>query len=85
MDVRLLGPLEVDFGERVTIEAPKQRGVLETLAIFADTVVSPATLIEAIWGDASPRTAGASLPSHVVRLRQLLPEGRSRRTVRAID
>ncbi len=75
MDVRLLGQLEVDDGERVRIEAPKQRAVLEALAIFADVDVSPDTLIDAIWGDSPPPTAGKSLHSHVSRLRSVLPEG----------
>ncbi len=73
--MRLLGQLEVDDGERVRIEAPKQRAVLEALAIFADSDVQPDTLIDAIWGDSPPPTAGKSLHSHVSRLRRVLPEG----------
>ena len=75
MDVRLLGPLEVDEGERVQIEAPKQRAVLEVLAIFADADVASSTLIDAMWGDSPPPTAAKSLHSHVSRLRGVLPEG----------
>lgn len=71
----MLGPLEVDVGERVKIEAPKQRAVLETLAIFADADVATSTLIDAVWGDSPPPTAAASLQSHVSRLRRLLPTG----------
>ena len=71
----MLGQLEVADGERVRIEAPKQRAVLEALAIFADADVPPDTLIDAIWGDSPPPTAGKSLHSHVSRLRSLLPAG----------
>ena len=71
----MLGQLEVADGERVRIEAPKQRAVLEALAIFADADVPPDTLIDAIWGESPPPTAGKSLHSHVSRLRSLLPAG----------
>ena len=75
VDVRMLGRLRVDDGVPVRIEAPKQRALFEVLAAFADSDVSPDTLIDAIWGDAPPPTAAKSLHSHVSRLRSVLPDG----------
>lgn len=76
MEVRLLGSLEVVVeGAPVEIEAPKERAVLEVLALRSGEVVPSAALIDALWGEDPPPSAPKSLHSHVSRLRQALPEG----------
>lgn len=76
LEFRLLGPLEVREGERVvTLPRQKQRALLAALAIRAGQSVSSERLIEDLWGDDPPRTAGASLQNVVSQLRRLLGDG----------
>lgn len=76
MEVRILGPLEVR-GESGPILAttPKERAVLEVLALRGGDVVPTEVLIDALWGFEPPRSAPKSLQSHVSRLRRVLPAG----------
>ena len=76
MRVRILGPLEVegDSGP-VQIDSPKERALLETLALRCPDVVPTDALVLALWGEDPPATAAKSLQSHVSRLRSSLPEG----------
>ncbi|GAA3252570.1 AfsR/SARP family transcriptional regulator [Nonomuraea helvata] len=72
MDVRLLGPVEVTFGDRyVPLGPPQRRAVLAALAIDADRPVSLRTLLERVWDD-PPDRATDSLYAHIARLRQAL-------------
>ena len=76
MEVRILGPLEVEEdGESIPIGSPKERAVLEVLALRAGDTVGTETLIDALWGFEPPRSAANSLQSHVSRLRRTLPVG----------
>src|SRR4051794_6342553 len=71
--VRLLGPLEVECGDRqVRIGAAKERLVLVVLALNAQRVVSTERLIDALWGENPPASAGASLRVLISRLRKSL-------------
>ena len=70
---RLLGPLEVVRGaQRVDLGGPKQRAVLALLLLEAGRVVSVDRLVDVVWGDASPRSAAASLQAYISNLRRLL-------------
>lgn len=73
----LLGRLEVrgDDGSLVRIAGPARRRVLAALLCRPGVLVGAATLIEDVWGAASPRSALASLRSHVIRLRADLARG----------
>ena len=76
LEFRLLGPLEVREGERlIALPRQKQRALLAALAIRAGQSVSSERLIEDLWGDNPPRTAGASIQNVVSQLRRLLGEG----------
>ena len=76
IDVRLLGPLEVDVsGERVLFEGAKQRTLFVALALRAPEAVSVDELLEALWGDTQPGGAVQALQKHISRLRQRLGEG----------
>jgi DNA-binding SARP family transcriptional activator len=78
----LLGPLEVDDGERsVKITSAKQRALLAVLLLNANQVVSSDRLIEAVWEGAPPETAAKSLQVLVSQLRKLV--GKERLETRA--
>lgn len=70
----VLGTLQVldDSGEQLPIPSAQERILLACLVARAGATVSTDSLIESIWGDHPPRTAGKSLQNHVVRLRRNL-------------
>src|SRR5215211_2009431 len=71
--LRLLGPLEVECGDRpVRIGAAKERLLLVQLALNAQRVVSAERLIDALWGENPPESAGVSLRVLISRLRKSL-------------
>src|SRR4051794_1471812 len=73
MDVRLLGPIEVTFGNgAVPLGSPKQRAVLAMLALDAGITVSAEQLIDGLWGDDPPATAGKLVQLYVSHLRKAL-------------
>jgi predicted ATPase/DNA-binding SARP family transcriptional activator len=73
LDFRLLGPLEVRDGERtLSLGGRKQRTLLAILLLHANEVVSTDTLIDGLWGERAPKTAGTALQVYVSNLRKLL-------------
>ncbi len=73
IDVRLLGPLEVEVsGERVRFEGVKQRRLFVLLALRAPEAVSAEELLEALWGDELPASAVQALQKQISRLRRRL-------------
>ena len=77
MEFHILGPLEVVAGGRaVDLGGAKQRALLALLAINANHVVARDQLIEALWDEEPPETAGKALQVYVSQLRKLL--GRER-------
>jgi class 3 adenylate cyclase len=77
MDFRILGPLEVvEDGRALDLGGAKQRALLALLAIHANRVVARDQLIEALWDEEPPETAGKALQVYVSQLRKLL--GRER-------
>jgi len=73
MEFRLLGALEVRKGERVVaIGGAKQRALLAILLLYANEVVSRDRLIDELWRERAPGTAGPSLDHQVSRLRKAL-------------
>ncbi|WP_214324832.1 AfsR/SARP family transcriptional regulator [Nonomuraea sediminis] len=81
MDIRVLGPLEIvgDEGRPCGIGAPKLRALVNVLVLAEGRPVSPATLIDRLWGEEPPAEAQASLHSYVSNLRRLLEPGRPAR------
>jgi DNA-binding SARP family transcriptional activator len=76
MEYRVLGPIEaLDDGRRLALGGPKQRLLLGVLLLRANRVVAGGELVEALWDDAPPATAGAAVQVYVSRLRKTLPEG----------
>jgi DNA-binding SARP family transcriptional activator/ABC-type transport system substrate-binding protein/streptogramin lyase len=73
MEFRLLGALEVRKGERVVaVGGAKQRALLAILLLHANEVVSRDRLIDELWSERAPGTAGPSLDHQVSRLRKAL-------------
>ncbi|MBS2547106.1 tetratricopeptide repeat protein [Catenulispora sp. NL8] len=70
----LLGPLTVvtDEGLSVTIRGRIRRAVLTCLLLEPNQVVSVDRLCGAVWGDAVPSAATASLHNHVMHVRRQL-------------
>lgn len=80
MDFRVLGPVQAhDEGKAVELGTPKQRGLLVALLLARGAVVSRDDLVEAVWGDAPPGAAPASLQVYVHGLRKALGESRIER------
>jgi DNA-binding SARP family transcriptional activator len=81
MEFRVLGPLEVAEGNRVLDIGPRlPRTLLALLLIDANTVVSLDRLLDCLWGEHPPATAGTALQNYVARLRRVLEGDRPART-----
>lgn len=73
MDFQVLGPLHVAHeGHAIPPGGLKQRGLLAMLLLAHDEVVSRDRLIDGIWGERPPATAGHTLDAYVSRLRKIL-------------
>jgi predicted ATPase/DNA-binding SARP family transcriptional activator len=79
----LLGPLlvVVDESSKIAVTAPKQRAVLELLALRVGVVVQSGELIDALWGDDPPAKAKKVVQTYIHALREKLPSG----TIETID
>lgn len=73
MDFQVLGPLQVAHeGHAIAPGGLKQRGLLALLLLAHGEVVSRDRLIDGIWGERPPATAGHTLDAYVSRLRKIL-------------
>jgi DNA-binding SARP family transcriptional activator len=73
LDFSVLGSLEVrSRGMRLALGGRKQQILLGMLLCRANELVALETLMEAIWGDAPPRTAEQNLRVYVYHLRNVL-------------
>ncbi len=68
-------------GEPRPVRGAKGRALLAALLLEPDGVVSLDALKDALWGDAAPPSAQASLQNHVTRLRRLLDDPERLRAV----
>jgi DNA-binding SARP family transcriptional activator/pimeloyl-ACP methyl ester carboxylesterase len=72
LTVRVLGTIEVESdGAEVAVSSPKQRLLLAVLAA-ATGPVPRHRLVDALWGDAPPSSAEATVMGYVSRLRAIL-------------
>ncbi|MEU9187325.1 BTAD domain-containing putative transcriptional regulator [Streptomyces sp. NPDC048484] len=72
VELRLLGPVELLVGRRVTeIGPPQRRAVLAALAVDAGRPVAAEALIERVWGTDTPDGARRALHAHIARIRRL--------------
>jgi WD40 repeat protein/DNA-binding SARP family transcriptional activator len=73
MHVYLLGPVEVTVDDGpVSLGGPKPRAVLAMLALEAGSTVSVDRLIDGLWGEEPPATAGKLVQLYVSNLRKAL-------------
>jgi basic membrane lipoprotein Med (substrate-binding protein (PBP1-ABC) superfamily)/DNA-binding SARP family transcriptional activator len=73
MDFRLLGALEVSANGAVAeLGPPKQRALLAILLLHAGEIVPIDRLIDLLWGEHPPRTAGHSIQIYISDLRRAL-------------
>lgn len=73
MRVRLLGPVDIVVGGAARpVPGQRRKAVLAALALQPAQVVSSDLLIEVVWGDRPPATAGNTLQSHLSFLRKAL-------------
>ena len=76
LQFRVLGPVEVtDGGQSLPLGGPKQRALLADLILNAGRIVPTAQLIDDLWGDAPPATAGHTVEAYIARLRRILRDG----------
>ncbi|HEY1741211.1 MAG TPA: alpha/beta fold hydrolase, partial [Acidimicrobiia bacterium] len=74
MQVRLLGPIEIDAddGHSIGLSAAKERSLVAALALAGGATVSTDALISALWGEESPSAARKTLQTYVWNLRRAL-------------
>jgi ABC-type transport system substrate-binding protein/DNA-binding SARP family transcriptional activator/DNA-binding beta-propeller fold protein YncE len=73
VEFRILGPLQVLDGEReLPLGSPKAQALLAALLLHPGAVVSRDRLIEELWGESPPPTAGKALNVHISQLRKTL-------------
>jgi DNA-binding SARP family transcriptional activator len=76
VELGVLGPLQVRRdGAPVAIPGAKPRAILTMLGLHTGSVVSADTLVELLWSDDPPRTAGKALQTHISSLRRTLGDG----------
>jgi predicted ATPase/DNA-binding SARP family transcriptional activator len=74
---RILGPLEVERGERlVALGGTQQRALLGLLLLRANQPMSSERLVEELWGEPTPTRAVKRLQVAVARLRKALDGNR---------
>ena len=77
MDFRILGPLEVWDGDReLSLGGGKQRALLALLLIHPNESLSTDRLIDELWDEQPPQTAGKALQNYVSQLRRVLGDDR---------
>ena len=76
MRIGLLGPFEARLDDGpVSISSAKERALLSVLALRVGSTISMTGIIEALWGEYSPRSAAKAVQNYVLHLRRRLPPG----------
>ncbi|MEV0516324.1 BTAD domain-containing putative transcriptional regulator [Nonomuraea sp. NPDC050405] len=81
MRFAVLGPVRAwREGEELDLGTPLQRSILGMLLLREGRAVTPAEMIDAVWGDDSPPRALGALRTYVSRLRTVLEPDRPARS-----
>jgi predicted ATPase/DNA-binding SARP family transcriptional activator len=76
VELRVLGPVEVAGSDGpISLSAPKPRALLAAFAIERGSTRTTDELIDALWGESPPASAGKLLQVYVAQLRRILPPG----------
>ena len=76
---RILGPFEVEIdGHPLEIRGAKPRALLLLLLAQANQVISVDRLVDALWEDADPQRATATLQTHLSGIRKLFTSSGAR-------
>lgn len=70
LEFRILGPLEVAVNGRQLSLGPRRRLLLAVLLTEVGRVIPVSRLVELMWGSPPPRSAEATLRTHVARMRR---------------
>ena len=74
--IRILGPVEATReGRPVDLGPPQQRALIALLALRAPALVSVDTIVDVLWQDDPPVSAGKIVQTYVSRLRRALGPG----------
>jgi DNA-binding SARP family transcriptional activator len=83
--VEVLGPVRALLGDReIALGPPMQRALLALLALRANRAVGRTELVDALWGDDPPTTAGGSVSTYLSALRRALEPDRPSRAPSAL-
>ena len=78
MEFRLLGPLEVaEGGQLLSLGGSRARALLGLLLLHRNEVVAVDRIVDELWGQQPPKTAGQAVRVYVSQLRKSLEPGRS--------
>jgi DNA-binding SARP family transcriptional activator len=70
---RILGPLDlVNDAGPIALDAPKHKALLGVLLLHPNQAVSSERLIDELWGERPPATAGKILQTYVSQLRRIV-------------
>ncbi|MFH0178692.1 BTAD domain-containing putative transcriptional regulator [Streptomyces cacaoi] len=73
LEVRLLGPVEVwEEGRRAPLGGVRPLAVLSALVVHLGQVLSTERLVDFVWDEQAPATAGALVATHVSAVRRAL-------------
>lgn len=73
LDIRLLGPVEVwAGGRRAPLGGTRPLAVLSALVVHLGEVLSTERLVDCVWDEEAPATAGALVATHVSAVRRAL-------------
>jgi len=74
VDFNILGPFEVRDSEGAPIQLPggRERSLLALLLIQRGEVVSSDRIVDVLWGERAPGTAGKAVQGYVSHLRRVL-------------
>jgi DNA-binding SARP family transcriptional activator/tetratricopeptide (TPR) repeat protein len=73
VEIAVLGPLCVTVGgASISVGPPKQQLLLAVLVDGMNTALTPAALVDALWGDRPPESASSNVRQYVHRLRRIL-------------
>ncbi|MEV0460002.1 AfsR/SARP family transcriptional regulator [Catellatospora methionotrophica] len=83
---RALGPMHAEVGgDWLDLGPVRQQAVFATLLFNVDRVVTPATILQNVWGSREPLTGTKLIPPYIYRLRRTLQPAQGGRDAPVIE